>query len=321
MEPLASVGGLGYLGLTSADLDGWRSLAVDVLGMEVGTGTTDDRLRLKMDDNVYRLEVARGTGEGVTHLGWEVRDRRTLRAVAAQLDAHGFGWKEATVEECDAREVGSMIRTEDPDGRSVEVYVGGRREDTRPFRSALGTSYITGDTGLGHVVLWVADHEAALRFYTEALGLAVTDFLRAHIDGAFCGSTERHHSVALFRKEGVPVHCDHLMVEVDSLTALGQAHDRALARPGTLARSLGQHWNDRATSFYVHTPSGLEIEVAWGALLVDRTTWRSSLGNGEISFWGHHALDRDQAQKFRATTWIADLRLVGDDDAEEATAR
>jgi 3,4-dihydroxy-9,10-secoandrosta-1,3,5(10)-triene-9,17-dione 4,5-dioxygenase len=306
----ATVGGLGYIGLTSNDLAGWRRLACDVLGMAVGTGSDDDTLLLKMDENVYRVAIARGTEEGLSHQGWEVANGPTLEALGERLASLGYAADAASAEQCAERQVGAMLRTADPDGRHVELYVGARKEDVRPFVSPHGTRFVTGDGGLGHLVIWATDHEAALRFYGRGLGLGTTDFLTGHFQGAFLGATARHHSVAIFSVAGVPAHVDHFMVEVDGIAALGQAHDRALAA-GDLAMTLGQHWNDRATSFYVTTPSGMDIEYAWGARTVDRSTWVSTLGNGEISFWGHHATSAEHAKKLRAEQWLADFRLVG----------
>lgn len=306
----AAVGGLGYLGVRSADLDGWRRVAVDALGMEVGAGSDDHLLRLKMDDHVYRVAVHEGADEGLAYQGWEVRSVPTLETVVDRLDRLGIDHEEAGPDDCAAREVGAMVRTADPDGRPVELYVGARREDVREFRSPSGTRFVTGDQGLGHVVLWTADYEASLDFWCRGLGLGVTDQLTGHFRGAFCGATARHHSVAVFNVSGVPPHVDHFMVEVDSLTAVGRAHDRALAGLAPITHTLGQHWNDRATSFYVATPSGFGIEYGWGPRRVDRTTHVTTLGNGEISFWGHHATSKEEAAKLRADTWLADLRLV-----------
>lgn len=308
----ATVGCLGYLGVNSVDLDGWRRLAVDVLGMEVGTGTDDELLRLKLDDHVYRIAVHRAGEESLAYQGWEVRSIPDLEALVERLDRLGIHHEEAGPDECAARDVGTLVRTFDPDGRTVELHVGARREDVRGFRSPVGARFVTGEQGLGHVVLWTDDYEASMAFWCRGLGLGVTDHLTGHFRGAFCGATARHHSVAIFNVPGVAPHVDHFMLEVDSITAVGQAHDRALSGMAPITHTLGQHWNDHATSFYVATPSGFDIEYGWGPRRVDRATHTTTLGNGEISFWGHHATSKEHAAKLRADVWLADLRLVGD---------
>jgi Ser/Thr protein kinase RdoA (MazF antagonist) len=52
---------LGYLTLETADLDRWRELAVDVLGMVVGEGPDPDALYLRVDDRLAELHPAYGT--------------------------------------------------------------------------------------------------------------------------------------------------------------------------------------------------------------------------------------------------------------------
>lgn len=52
------------------------------------------------------------------------------------------------------------------------------------------------------------------------------------------------------------------MVEVDSMTEVGRAHDRLHAHAVDLSATLGQHLNDRMTSFYMKTPSGFDLNTA-----------------------------------------------------------
>ena len=47
---------LGYLVVETTDLERWRELAVDVLGMVVGKGPDPDALYLRLDD---RPEIGR----------------------------------------------------------------------------------------------------------------------------------------------------------------------------------------------------------------------------------------------------------------------
>ena len=76
------------------------------------------------------------------------------------------------------------------------------------------------------------------------------------------------------------------MVEVDNMTEVGRAHDRRLAHEVPLSATLGQHLNDRMTSFYMKTPSGFDLEYGYGGLLVD---WQahSAFEFTRVSLWGH----------------------------------
>ena len=91
--------------------------------------------------------------------------------------------------------------------------------DSRPSVSPYGNRFVTGDLGLGHVVLPVpAGDEAAFGFYTEVLGFRLRDSMRmpAEFFGGkpgdppvwfrFLGCNSRHHSLALAPVPGGPRH-------------------------------------------------------------------------------------------------------------------
>jgi 2,3-dihydroxybiphenyl 1,2-dioxygenase len=306
-----TVAAIGYLGIDSADLAAWERLATEVIGAEVGRGTTDGVLRLKLDTYEHRISIHRAAREGLGYLGWEFAGDADLDATLERLARLGVQGVENDLDVAVARGVGRLVQLEGPDKVPLELFVGARREDTRPFRSPTDACFVAEGLGFGHVVLWTEDYETTIRFYTEGLGLAVTDFIiQGPFRAGFLGCNPRHHSVAVFSAPGVPPHLDHFMLEMTDLSMVGRAHDRCLQGLGEIAYTLGQHWNDRATSFYVRTPSGFNIEVGWGAIKVDRASWVSHLGNGDISVWGHHARNADDARKLRADSWVADLSLV-----------
>ena len=85
--------------------------------------------------------------------------------------------KSGTAAELAERRVGQMLRCDDPSGNALEIFCGAAL-DSRPAISPYGNRFVTGSLGLGHVVLPVADGEAALRFYTEVLGFRLRDSMR-----------------------------------------------------------------------------------------------------------------------------------------------
>ena len=112
----ARVHSLGYLVVETTDLDRWRELAVDVLGMAVSHGPDPDALYLRIDDRPYRLVIHPGQTERLVTVGWEVRDRETWREVVAQLEAAGAPVKPASPELLEERRVQELVLTEDPAG-------------------------------------------------------------------------------------------------------------------------------------------------------------------------------------------------------------
>jgi len=77
-----------------------------------------------------------------------------------------------------------------------------------------------------------------------------------------------------------------MMLEVDSLTDVGQAYDRVQKQGIKMMATLGEHENDRMTSFYVMTPGNFALEYGWGGIEVDPATWQTTQTK-QVSIWGH----------------------------------
>ena len=291
------ISSLGYLRFESADVGAWSEFGLKVLGMTEGRGPEEGALYLRMDDFPARLVILPGSSEKLLASGWEVADARALAAVGRALADAGVPFKAGTVDELAARRVGSMLRAEDPAGNSLEVFCGAAVEH-RPAVGQYGTRFVTGDLGLGHVVLPVPPgDDAAFDFYTEVLGFRLRDSMRmpAEFFGGrpgdlpvwfrFLGCNARHHSLALAPLPA-PAGLVHLMIETASLDDVGQALDRCARRGAPVSGTLGRHANDLMVSFYVRTPGGFDIEYGTAGRLVDDATWISRETTA-ISLWGH----------------------------------
>lgn len=117
---------------------------------------------------------------------------------------------------------------------------------------------------LQHLVLWVADVERSVRFYTEVLGFEVK---QRHPNAAFLripGSTDDHH-LGLFEQVGLgppderSARMYHAAWEVAELTDLARARRRL-----SEARALvGSSDHGVSLSLYAKDPDGLEFEIFW----------------------------------------------------------
>ena len=291
------IGSLGYLRIESADVAAWREFGVRILGMTEGRGPEAGALYLRMDDFPARLVIVPGERDRLLATGWEVADAAALAAVRLALAEAGVAAKAGDPDELAARRMGEMLRFDDPAGNAVEVFCGAALEH-RPAVSPYGNRFVTGDMGLGHVVLPVPGAaDAALAFYTGVLGFRLRDSMRmpAEFFGGqpgdppawfrFLGCCPRHHSLAL-----APLPADagivHLMIEVAALDDVGRAMDRCARRGVPVSASLGRHANDLMVSFYVRTPGGFDIEYGTDGRLVDDATWVSRETTA-VSLWGH----------------------------------
>jgi 2,3-dihydroxybiphenyl 1,2-dioxygenase len=288
---MSDIAQLGYLGFEVSDLPAWRAFATDVLGMEAGPLTESGALPLRMDAYERRFLLHEGPADDVAYAGWEVRDAEGLETVARRLEGAGVPARRASAAEAAARGVEALVRCSDPAGNALELYVGPRIA-TVPFRSTrLLSHFVTGDQGLGHLVLVGKSLRELEDFYLRLLGLRLSDRIRTKLGGAlpieiaFLHANPRHHSLA-FAAAPLPKRMHHFMVELGSLDDVGRAYDRCLDAGVAIVQTLGRHPNDRMLSFYARTPSGFAVEVGWGGLTVADSSWRVAV-YGELSEWGH----------------------------------
>lgn len=285
---------LGRIDLEVDDLTLWERFATDVLGLEADRPSGADTLWLRMDENHHRLALRQGSRNDLTRVGWKVPDERALEAVVARLGSHGFAVERRSPADAHDRGVTGLVTTHDPDGVTTDIYHGDPEEPHRPFRSPRDISgFVTGDLGLGHIVLNVADQEASRRFYCDGLGLRISDFIDLDLgDGTtmtpvFLHCGPRHHSLALVEVEA-PKRLHHIMLEVSSLDDVGSTHDLCIDRGVPIVSSLGRHTNDHMTSFYLQTPAGFQVEYGYGGRLIDDRTWQVHTYDA-ASTWGHRA--------------------------------
>jgi 3,4-dihydroxy-9,10-secoandrosta-1,3,5(10)-triene-9,17-dione 4,5-dioxygenase len=288
------ISSLGYLRIQSADTAAWREFGTKILGLTEGRGPDPAAVYLRMDDFPARLIIVPGAEDRLLASGWEVADERTLTEVAHILSAADVPVKAGEDAELADRRVGGLLHVDDPSGNSLEIFCGAVM-DNRPAVSPYGSKFVTGDQGLGHVVLPVLSDEDTLSFYTDLLGFRLRDSMRmpgeffgrpgGQVWMRFLGCCPRHHSLALAPMSPA-AGIVHLMIEVATLDDVGRALDRCTRRRAPISSTLGRHANDLMVSFYVQTPSGFDIEFGTDGQLVDDRSWVTRESTA-VSLWGH----------------------------------
>jgi 3,4-dihydroxy-9,10-secoandrosta-1,3,5(10)-triene-9,17-dione 4,5-dioxygenase len=284
---------LGYITISTSDIERWRHFAFRVLGFAEGKGPDASALYLRMDERAARIIVVPGDTDRVLSVGWEVRDHAALQRVKASLDGAGVAFKQLAVDEAEARRVEEVITFEDPAGTTLEVFHGPVL-DHSPVITPFGAKFVTGDQGLGHIVLPATDPNGVFDFYTEVLGFRSRGAFRVPMPKEFgpvrvrfLGINERHHSLAICPAAHLrDPRVVHIMVEVDSLDAVGQALDRINAEGIQLSSTLGRHTNDKMVSFYVRAPGDWDIEFGTDGMRVDETSYTAEEITAD-SYWGH----------------------------------
>jgi biphenyl-2,3-diol 1,2-dioxygenase len=186
--------------------------------------------------------------------------------------------------------VDHLVRFSDPWGNPLELCLGLKTSPT-PFGSPVQPAgFVTGDMGMGHLVLVAPDLEAATRFYTDVIGMSISDtgaeeWAGIVLSAVFMYSNPRHHTIAL--GGGVPAvkRIAHFEVHVPSIDDVGLAWDRTRAAGVEVTHMPGRH-TEGVYSFYGRTPSGFEYEVGTEGFRVD-ANWRQR-HLSRFTLWGHH---------------------------------
>ncbi|MEM8501458.1 MAG: VOC family protein [Pseudomonadota bacterium] len=293
-----SVANLGYLHVSEQTIGSWRSFGTDVLGtMNVPRGDFEACTFLKVDDAPFRLMATPGETDRLLAAGWETASEDDYHALIQKVTATGVAVQQGSAEDAALRCVTEFVRFSDPAGNCLELYHGRTtpRECSVAFESPQGVSrFVTGDMGLGHVVLPAPEIEQVHTFYIDVLGFGDSDDLHlpAPAEGApemrvmfMHANNPRHHSVALFNGPS-PVGIVHMMLEVTSIDEVGACLDRVNQAGLPLLSSLGRHCNDNMLSFYVFGPGGIAVEYGYDGLQLDWNEFTPTVST-EGDFWGH----------------------------------
>ena len=280
---------LGYLGFRTPDIGAWRAWATGVLGLQEvdpPPGEPKEHLYLRQDERGWRFAVEPAEVGAMAYAGWEVAGPSALGELHAKLDAAGVR-VERDPDLARRRRVEDLIRCEDPSGFVLEFFYGAFIPREQPFISPRGVRFVTGDQGLGHILITVRDLEETKRFYLDLLGFRLSDLIQFGQNKVhFVRVNPRHHSLAFVQARDANPRLGHFMVEATDLDAVGRALDLIHAGGGRLTETLGRHTNDHMLSFYCENPSGSQTEYGWGGKQVDEATWTVATYDA-TAYWGH----------------------------------
>ncbi len=284
-----AVSRLGALAFDVTDIPAWRKILVGILGMEERPRASEsDPVLIRFDELEHRIALHPGETDGIRLITWEVDTPEELRDLAARVTAYGIEveWREHG--DNATRDWNESFTFLDPEGFATEIRYGATWDHNEFRPSGVVSGFVTGDMGLGHLVVICKDYAGTVDFYLNVLGFKLSDYIVWDgADATFFHCNGRHHSLALmnecFGQKGGDF--NHFMVEVKDLDDTGRAYDRITKDGVPLRMDFGRHTNDGMTSFYVRTPSGFAIEVGNGGIVIDDDwevkTWRAPMR------WGH----------------------------------
>ena len=285
---------LGYIRVGTEDVEAWRRFAGEFLGLMETKGDNAAALYYRMDSHPSRLVVSPSAQSAVEAIGLQVHGKEELADLVSAVEGTGTKVESLDAAECRDRRITEGVRFDDPGGNPLELFWGVALSHT-DAQTPLVSGFVTGDQGMGHVVVTVEDGPAAYDFYTRVLGFKPRNTLRMPAapaaDGTpqfetlwFLGCNSRHHTVGILPMAG-PGRLIHFMVEASSLDDVGRAWDRCERLNVPVMQTLGRHTNDHMVSFYVISPGGFAVEFGYDGLRVTEDEPVYEITDG--AFWGH----------------------------------
>lgn len=177
---------IDHVCLRVADPDEASSRWTAQFGLRV-SGRRGDAVLLACDDEPCALELIPGASPGLDHVAYELARSCTLEEARTHLSE--FGAKAEEDEE------GNLL-TADAEGNAVQL-VPYREPASRlvPHARPAAGAVVGHPRKLGHVNFLSGDIQAQLRFYTDALGMHLTDWLG--VEGVWLHVNSDHHVMAL----------------------------------------------------------------------------------------------------------------------------
>lgn len=283
------VDSLGYVGLNVSKMGEWCDLLETVFGLEPrpreGKSAAID---YRLDNYHHRFSLYSAERDSLAVVGWEVSSETRLDQLADSLRAHQIVVTAGSPSLCAERKVRKLYSFTCPMvGSHNEIFYGPLVTNTAftPRRGISG--YKTGSQGLGHIVFWVKDLAASVKFYEEVLGFEISDYIAWDVhDAVFMHCNSRHHSLALMQEGPGPAGAlMHIMLEANSYDDVGYGYDIVRDRGVPVMLDPGKHSNDHMQSFYLQTPSGFWIEYGYGGREIG-PDWEIKTYDQPM-LWGH----------------------------------
>ena len=288
---------LGYVIIDTKNQSEWVHFAKNILGFkEADIPNPSGTKFLRMDEAPFRYMIEEGDTNKLFSAGYEVSNESDFNILIKKLSLAGVAVKKGETIETEKRAVTEFVYCLDPSGNRVELFH--TRHTSHPFTptTASGISgFVTGDMGLGHLVIPAPENEKTESFYTQLLGFEICDDLRLppfaknlpeqrilfmHADNP------RHHTLALYNFPN-PVGVLHLMVEVKTIDEVGYCRDRVKEAGLHIFSDLGRHSNDEMVSFYFFAPGGIGIEVGYDGKQVHDWSHFKPTKTTSGDYWGH----------------------------------
>jgi catechol 2,3-dioxygenase-like lactoylglutathione lyase family enzyme len=237
-EPM--VRALHHVALRTADADEAAGRWKDLWSLRDAPGAPGRR-RLRCAGEPYGLELVTGDKPGHDHTAFELRRGVSLHDAATRLAGLGIAYDRAP----------ASLSFLDLEGYGIELMSYVEPADRRPYVARTGGDALAGaPRRVGHANMLVSDAKALAAFYSDVLGLRVSDWIG---DGAVWLRTGAvHHEIAMLEKS--PAHFHHVAFELVDLGQMRETLDHVAQRGRWVAWGPGRHAMAQNLFSYVRMP-------------------------------------------------------------------
>jgi 2,3-dihydroxy-p-cumate/2,3-dihydroxybenzoate 3,4-dioxygenase len=267
---------VSYVRVAASNPPASAKFASEMFGLE-RVAELDGDFVLRSDDRFQTLTFSNGE-PGTSSIGIEVRDEPALEQAFERLQAHGFGGRRATADECRRRFVMTAILAKDRSGNNIDLVA-------RPLHS--GRRYFpardAGITAFQGVGLRSVHPDADLTFW-KALGAQVSDWVG---DIAYLRIDAHHHRLALYPAKGAGLL--YAAFEVEALDNIMQNSYFMQERQVKVVQGPGRQPASGQIFLHVEGPDGIILSYVNGMERLEgspRRTRQFPLVPASLCAWG-----------------------------------
>ena len=231
---------LHHVALRTPDADEAAERWKDLWSLRDAGGEPGIR-RLRCTSEPYGIELVGDPRPGHDHTAFELQQHVAVADAEARLAGLGIATERH----------GDGLRLTDLEGYGIELVPYRAPADRRPYVAQTGGDALAAaPRRVGHVNMLVSDATALCRFYEDALGLRVSDWIG---DGAVWLRTGAlHHELAMLEKS--PAHFHHVAFELVDIAQMREVLDHVGQRGRWVAWGPGRHAMAQNLFSYVRMP-------------------------------------------------------------------
>jgi catechol 2,3-dioxygenase-like lactoylglutathione lyase family enzyme len=237
-------------------------------------GTTYLRTRSR---EAFQLALVPGAQRRIERIAFGLATRADVDAAARELAAAGIAIV-TTPHELDTPGGGYGFAFLDPDRRCIELSADVADGDAADLPAT--------PRKLAHIVCNTPDIDRVTAFYTDVLGLRVSDWSEHVMSFLRCDA--EHHSIAF--NAAPHASYNHTSWTMDSIDELFRAQGRVRASGTPLMWGTGRHGPGHQVFNYFIEPSGYVVEsIADGIIIDDESAWQPTVWERAPQFmdlWG-----------------------------------